>query len=631
MWNYNYMIPSLMVLAIFLAYYFSMPHLSVRRDRTFLWILGMEGLIMVSDILSSKADEQFQRFSPGLLYVLNLVFFVLFLARAYLFYRFTLDLLRLKREKVPVRACLCDVVFGISELIALSSIWTGAVFFIDGEGYHKGPLYNVLYVCFFFYICLSVLMIVIHGYRLNRFAFISALGYHVILFIGNIVRILMPRYLVMHTFCLLAIIVIYLSFENPDLYLEDRGRVFNQRAFRETLDELVGTSSYRMLSFVIRNYNDSRGIYGGNQMDRGLVMISQYLKETFPAQTIFYLRSGRFVLLGSDHMDWDEIRGKIYERFQSTWEADNAELDLNVNFVEIEPDETMNTVDHVLSDLYLALEKAGQMEGDKDSLINPDSIREIERQVDVKRSLEKALERKEVEVFLQPLVDAKTGKIVSAEALARIRDAGGNLIMPGSFIPIAEKNGRIILMGEQVFEKTCQFIRDHDLDALGISWINVNLSPIQCMRKDLSDRFSEILEEYGVDADKIHLEITEESMVDFALLLKQIQTLEGHGFRFVLDDYGSGYSNLTIVKRCPFINIKLDMELVWDYFKAKDVLLPTIIDTFRQMNFSVTAEGIETEEMAEAMREMGCDFLQGYYFSKPMPMDEFVQKLSKAS
>jgi EAL domain-containing protein (putative c-di-GMP-specific phosphodiesterase class I) len=129
-----------------------------------------------------------------------------------------------------------------------------------------------------------------------------------------------------------------------------------------------------------------------------------------------------------------------------------------------------------------------------------------------------------------------------------------------------------------------------------------------------------------VSAEQIHLEVTEQSIADFALLENQINRLRNRGFQFVLDDYGSGYSNLTRVKHYPFVNVKLDMEVVWDYFRDRDPLIPTIVQGFRQTGFSITAEGIETEEMADALTAIGCEFLQGYLFDKPLEMATFVAK-----
>jgi EAL domain-containing protein (putative c-di-GMP-specific phosphodiesterase class I) len=115
-------------------------------------------------------------------------------------------------------------------------------------------------------------------------------------------------------------------------------------------------------------------------------------------------------------------------------------------------------------------------------------------------------------------------------------------------------------------------------------------------------------------------------MIDDGFLKRQIQAMKGKGFMFVLDDYGTGYSNLSRLKNCPFINVKLDMSLVWDYIKSPDKILPSMIEAFRHMGFSITAEGIEDETMAATMTDIGCDYLQGYHFSKPLPIDEFVVK-----
>ena len=125
----------------------------------------------------------------------------------------------------------------------------------------------------------------------------------------------------------------------------------------------------------------------------------------------------------------------------------------------------------------------------------------------------------------------------------------------------------------------------------------------------------------------IHLEITEQSMIDFSLLRDQITGLHKNGFEFSLDDYGSGYSNLSRVRQYPFTNIKIDMEVVWSYCREKDVLLPALVDGFKKMNLSITAEGIETEEMAGAMKEISCDYLQGYYFSRPLHHSDFETRI----
>ena len=221
-----------------------------------------------------------------------------------------------------------------------------------------------------------------------------------------------------------------------------------------------------------------------------------------------------------------------------------------------------------------------------------------------------------------------TGKVIGAEALARIKDPDGKILPPGLFIPVAESSGRINALGEIVFDRTCKFISENSLEKIGIEWINVNLSPSQFIRTDLAERYASIAEKYGIAPGSVHLEITEGAMIDDAFLQKQIAAMTEKGFKFVLDDYGTGYSNLSRLKKCPFINVKLDMSIVWDFCKEPDAILPNMIAAFKHMGFCITAEGIEDEGMVSAMTDIGCDLLQGYHYSKPIPAGEFAEKYS---
>ena len=625
MWNYSFTLPSAMILLILVIFYFRRPRLPVRMNRTFLSLLLVDTLTLLADYLSSRADELYGQYPVALCYALNLFFFVFFLARIYCFFLFILDVLETHCAVSARVRQASPLVFVLSELVALSSPLTHAVFYMDAAGYHRGPWYNVLYVCFFFYLAAAVALVLYYRRSLPGEVRNSLLGAVAILTFGNIVRMLFPSLLVMNTFFLMAILVLYLSFENPDLYLSDRGSAFNTRGLRLTLAEASQKDSCRLLAFILRNYSETRGIYGGLQMDESIHLISVFLTEKYPEYLTFYLRNGSFALLGDKDMDSRRMSREIADRFQNPWVSGSTEMVLKPAFVEVELEKKAHNTDHVIGTLLLALESAGQTDFGEDRAL-PISTQAIDQYLADKQTLEAALEGEGVEIYLQPLVDSKTGELVAAEALSRLRGKDGQIIPPAVFIPIAEKDGSIIPLGEQVLRKTCAFLRDNDLEAMGLRWINVNLSPYQCMSRDLAERFQAILEEYKVSPALIHLELTEQSIADYALLKHQLLALQELGFQFALDDYGSGYSNLTRVKRYPFKNIKIDMEVVWNYFRDRDPLLPTMVQVFKQMSFSITAEGIETKEMAEAMAEIGCDYLQGYYFSKPIAMDAFLKK-----
>ena len=623
--NYSFIFPSMLILVVIMGYYFFRPRLPIRLNRAFLAILVIDICTEIFECISFRLNETWNLHSPALLWIINILFFVFGFIRSFMFFVFTVSVLDaqvLLRSKLHI---LAPIVYIPSVLIALTTPLSHWLFWIE-DGYHAGPLNWILYGCGCSYLVFASIAVFRHWKELSAHQIISLLAIQGVLLAGNIVRFLLPTYVVMNTFCLMAIIVIFISFLNPDLFLSERGYVYNLPAFQALLEECFRRKrDYRLLGFTIQNYNEHREIFGGKQMDDALVEINKWLSESFPQISSFYLRSGTYAMVGLNHPDLETLRAKLSERFSLPWNTSAGELRLSLSFVEADTEIMNCPSDRLVNTLLISLDELSRVSEPDASRSLMDSIEEIDQKLDIRRCLEKALDNDALEVFLQPLMDCRTGKRIAAEALVRLRSDSGELIRPDLFISMAEQEGYIVRLGEQVLAKVCRFIRDHDMDALGIGWINVNLSPVQFMSRDIPDRFDQILNEYGVSQDRIHLEITEQSMIDFSLLRDQITGLHENGFEFSLDDYGSGYSNLSRVRQYPFTNIKIDMEVVRSYCQDRDVLLPALVQGFKQMNLSITAEGIETAEMAGAMKEIDCDYLQGYYFSRPVPMDEFVK------
>ena len=622
--NYSFIIPSMLILLVIMGYYFFRPRLPIRLNRAFLAILVIDICTELFECISVRLDETWPSHSPVLLWVFTLLFFVFYFTRAYMFFVFTVSVLdahTLIRSSLHVFA---PIVYFPCVAIALSTPLTHWVFYIE-NGYRAGPDAWLLYFESGCYLLFSVIAVLRHLRELSAHEIISLLAIQAVLLIGSIVRVLLPSFVVMNTFCLMAIIVIFISFLNPDLYLSERGHVYNLPAFKALLAECSRRRlPCRVLGFAIQNYNEHREIFGGKQMDEALTRINRWLDETFPQLSAFYLGSGSFALVGKNRPDLEELRETLCARFAEPWKNSTGELRLSISCVEADMEVLDCPSDKLINTLMISLDELSRVSEPDASRSLTDSIDEINRKLDIRRCLEKALEEDKLEVFLQPLIDCRNGKRIAAEALVRLRDDEGNLIRPDLFITMAEREGYIVRLGEQVLAKVCRFIRDNDMDALGVRWINVNLSPVQFMSRDIPARFAEILKKYGVSENRIHLEITEQSMIDFSLLRDQITGLHDNGFQFALDDYGSGYSNLSRVRQYPFTNIKIDMEVVRNYCRDHDLLLPALIQAFKKMNLSITAEGIETEEMADAMKEISCDYLQGYYYSRPVPMAEFL-------
>lgn len=624
MYNFDFVIPSLLVMCVILAFFVLKPKIPILRYKVFLALLAIQFLVIVFDILSSYTDSIYESVPIPLNIALNMGFFVAYLARTLFFFLFLVVILRVHFFMSQAKRFLVSLVFLICEAITLSSVFTHAVFYIDEGGYHRGPVYFILYINFFFYLLLSLAFIARYRKRLTRYERIGAVSYNIVLIIGNIVRILLPQYLVMNTFCLLAILILFMAFVNTDLYLSDCG-AFNQRALEEVLDEKMQKRDFQILCFSLHNSIDLLEVYGIRQLTAGMNMIADYLHKEFPHQIVFHLGIGRFVLIGQREMDTKAIIESLKERFRRPWRSEGVDLYLDAGFIVMSSETGHTSSDAVIDTLLVTMNEISERYGSFET-IDLSQGNALERLITVKRALNQAIDEGRVEVFLQPLVHSQTGILAGAEALARIRDESGTIISPNEFIPIAERNGQINPLSDQVMEKVCDFIRQHDMERMGLEYININLSPVQCQNHELYEHIAEIFRRNHVPTHYIHLEITEETMVDFAVLLEQMKNLQKEGFHFALDDYGSGYSNITRVRRFPFVNIKIDMEIVRMHCENPDRMLPTMVELFKDRGFSVTAEGIETKEMGEIMRDIGCDYLQGYYYSRPVPINEFIEK-----
>ena len=630
MWNYSFEFPTLSILAIILVFYFSRPRLPVRRNIVFIHMIVIETLIIILDILATMVDNDYAAYSIIHIKVLNMLYFVAFFDRAYIMYVFSISVLRDSLQEGKLFKKLIRLPLFAGVFISVISIFIGSadfpyvIFYINETGYHSGNLYNFLYVCEFFYVLLAFIAVVMFGRTLGRRRErYGILIYNLLIFAALIIRLTLPKYLIMDTLILIAILIVFLAFGNPDFHLDLRGTAFNRLALSKYLEENTGRLKLTPFGVVIRNYHEMRDLYESSQMEEGLVMIAKYLKRISPKGILFYCRKGRFIVLDQPGRNFREEAKTITERFDHPWKSHSTELYLSVSCATFDNITGNYSSEILLSTMLKALESIGRAETEEPLTVTEEDIKRTETERGVRQCIENALGNDGFELYLQPIVDAKTGRIIGAEALSRIRDTEGNIIPPGLFIPVAENSGRINRLGELVFDRTCKFIKENPIEKMGIEWINVNLSPLQFLCTDLDERFLSIINKYGIDPNSVHLEITEESMIDDRFLQKQIKAMGEKGFLFVLDDYGTGYSNLSRLKKCPFINVKLDMSIVWDYCREPDDILPNMILAFKNMGFSITAEGIEDENMINTMKSVGCDLLQGYYYSKPVPASDF--------
>ncbi len=244
--------------------------------------------------------------------------------------------------------------------------------------------------------------------------------------------------------------------------------------------------------------------------------------------------------------------------------------------------------------------------------------------------IENALKEDRIRVYYQPIYNVSKGRFTSAEALVRIENEDGTMVMPADFIPIAEENGQIIALGMRIFRKVCEFLATGELQKLGIENVEINVSAAQFDHENPAGFVSEYIDEYNLDPSNINLEITETADNDLKhLLLLNMEKLIRIGVTFSLDDFGTGRSNLDYFVSMPARNVKFDMGFTQGYFtnsKIRDVMKGMVSIT-HDMGMNIVSEGVETREQYDEMVRLGVDQIQGYYFSKPIPENELIEFL----
>ncbi len=230
------------------------------------------------------------------------------------------------------------------------------------------------------------------------------------------------------------------------------------------------------------------------------------------------------------------------------------------------------------------------------------------------------------EVYLQPKVDLLTLKIIGAEALVRWNHPTKGMISPAEFVPLFEKNGLITKVDYFVWESVFQYIQNYQVTGEKCVPISVNLSRVELLNVNLISCFEEFLKKYDVLPELVHLEITESAyVINYNEIGEVINQLRNLGFHIEMDDFGSGYSSLNMFNKMHVDTLKLDMIFLKDLNEnaGNYDILTFIIRLAKNFNLKVVAEGVETFEQFEFLKDLGCDIGQGYYFSKPMPMDKF--------
>lgn len=427
----------------------------------------------------------------------------------------------------------------------------------------------------------------------------------------------------------IGIVMIYMNLENPVLYIDNVTAAFNQQALNEYIPYLYDKNSkFECFSVSFGSTQKKLLLEKNNKL---LIKLASYLKRNSNCN-IFITDDRNFVIVNNKvDIRSNVIIEKIINDFYGSKNPLDENIILNPRIALMMDPYIMSSAEDIFG-IFKFLNANSSYYREGFIAINEANKNKYITNVESAKLLTEAIESNLFRVFYQPIYSLKTKKFESLEALVRIIDKEGNVIRPTDFIPAAEQNGSIVKIGEIVFENVCKFISENDLDKLGVKYIEVNLSMVQCMRPMLADKLLNIMKGYNVDSKYINFEITESASGNEKNIMQaNIDKLMEAGITFSLDDFGTGNSNLNYIIDLPVKIVKFDKVMVDSYFtdkKAKHVM-ESSIRMLNELKYEIVLEGIETKEQLDVVSKLNVDFIQGYYFSRPVAENDVIDFLKE--
>lgn len=445
-----------------------------------------------------------------------------------------------------------------------------------------------------------------------------------------IIQFLFPKLLLVGFAGAMGMLVLYLVLENPGNNIDRQTGLFNHGAFLQYTKQLYNAETPFAVLAVILDHTSFKTMRADIEQEV-IAEASDYLSG-LPGIFVFKSTGTEILLIFPQREAAKSAVRAVVKRFELGW-GKNGGVMVDPYWVYVSNSEIADNSEDLLYLIRYVKQNSSEFKENRFIEVSDETAAKLRKEREIEQLISDALKNDWLEVWYQPIYSTGKRRFTSAEALVRIRNQDGALVPPGAFIETAERNGTILQLGEAVFRKVCRFLSENDITQYGIDYIEVNLSVVQCAYGKLAEDYIEVIKEYGISPDLINLEITESaSMNAKKTLLDNMKRLMDYGVNFSLDDFGTGQSNLDYITDMPVDIVKFDKGMTNAYFengKAKYVM-DAATNMIQGMNLKIVSEGIETEEQFNTMKEMGINYIQGYYFSKPLPEKEFLEFMKKA-
>ncbi|MBO6229038.1 MAG: EAL domain-containing protein [Ruminiclostridium sp.] len=553
------------------------------------------------------------------------LYFMIHTALCPVMYYWVLNVTGTSRRRKNYVKLILAAPFIITEVLTLFNPLLDIVFYYDENmKFHRNWAEYLIYGAAGFYFILAVVEIMFSWKAINNRRRVAMTYFFTIALAGVVIQFINIDIKSELFAEALAMMGAMLAVESEDDRLDVDINVYNRRAMQMDIHNFLTMHESVPLIYVkvINAHLIERMTHSAN-VDVPAVC-ADYFKTLLPRYQIYHPNPSTFVLFCNKFTEeqLDELTRKISSRFKEIWTQGEASYILDAIPIRASVPTDIATIEDAL---YIA-----------DSIIpsgeNKTDVKRLMHRAAVERAIRRCIREHKFEVYYQPTYYMEEYRLHGAEALVRMHDDTVGFVSPEEFIPMAEQIGVIEQIDDYVLSEVCAFLASGVPAQHVMDCINVNLSVIQCMRPGFFEHIVGIVDSYRLDHSLINFEITESvGAENYEKLAVVAHRLKMAGFSLSMDDYGTGYSNMEGIFSLNFDIIKIDKSLLWSAEKNERgfVILKNSVRMIHDLGCQVLTEGVETEAHIALLRELGVDFLQGYYFSKPVPKDEFLKVIEK--
>ncbi|WP_094551493.1 sensor domain-containing protein [Petroclostridium xylanilyticum] len=416
--------------------------------------------------------------------------------------------------------------------------------------------------------------------------------------------------------------------------------LYNKKYFMEQLDRLI-QASYRtksrfaLLFIDVDNFKEINDTLGHQTGDRVIEEAARRLKEAAPENCLLARYGGdEFAIIVSSTCSKDELYTmghRLLQNLKTAYVIDNHEFYLSASIgIACYPADGEDA-GTLLKNADIAMYKAKETRDGKYNIrfFEAEMEKEIHERFLLENHLKKALEKEELILNLQPIVNIIENRQSTAEALVRWENEVFGLVPPDKFIPLAEETGLIHEIGTYVLKEVCRFIQSFRKKEFNPIPIAINISLKQLENRNFTREVENIIASYGIEGKNLEFEITESvSTGNMEVIAENLRKIKGLGIKIAMDDFGTGYSSLAMLLNLEVDKIKIDKIFINNIRKSRDEkIIRTVISMAKELGLTVIVEGVETEEQVNFLKNINCEYGQGYFWAKPMQVADFEKYL----